>query len=105
MMMVNTDYITGKTLIMLGLVKGSIVQSKHIGRDILAAFKTLIGGEIKGYTDMLSEAREKATQRMVAEAEALGADAIIGIRYSTSAVMEGAAEIIAFGTAVKMHNS
>jgi uncharacterized protein YbjQ (UPF0145 family) len=69
----------------------------------LASFKTLFGGEIKGYTDMLSEAREKATQRMLAEAEALGADAIIGIRYSTSAVMEGAAEIIAFGTAVKMH--
>ena len=101
MKLISIETLPGQNYDVLGLVKGNIVQSKHIGRDILAAFKTLVGGEIKGYTDMLSEAREKATQRMVAEA--LGADAIIGIRYSTSAVMEGAAEIIAFGTAVKMH--
>ena len=105
MKLISIETLPGQNYEVLGLVKGNIVQSKHIGRDILAAFKTLVGGEIKGYTDMLSEAREKATQRMVAEAEALGANAIIGIRYSTSAVMEGAAEIITFGTAVKIHNA
>ncbi len=104
MKLISIETLPGQNYEVLGLVKGNIVQSKHIGRDILAVFKTIVGGEIKGYTDMLSQAREKATQRMVAEAEKLGADAIIGVRYSTSAVMEGAAEIIAFGTAVKISN-
>ncbi len=101
MILVNTDYITGKNLEMLGLVKGATIQSKHIGKDIGAGFKTLVGGELKGYTDMMNEARAIATKRMVEEAEALGADAIVNIRYSSSAVMQGAAEVIAYGTAVR----
>lgn len=84
----------------LGLVKGEIVQSKHIGKDILAGFKTIVGGEIAGYTEMISEARNISTQRMIEEAKKLGANAIIGVRYSSSQVMEGAAEILAYGTAV-----
>lgn len=101
MMVVSTDYITGKTLIMLGLVKGSIVQSKHIGRDIGAGFKSIVGGELKGYTEMMEEARTDATYRMVKEAEAMGADAVVNVRFTTSAIMQGAAEVIAYGTAVK----
>ena len=85
----------------MGIVKGTVVQSKHIGRDILAGLKTIVGGEIQGYNDMLIEARNIATERMTKEAESLGADAVIGMRYCTSAVMEGAAEIVAYGTAVK----
>ena len=101
MILVNTDYISGKNLEMLGLVKGSTIQSKHIGKDISQAFKTLVGGELKAYNEMMSEARNLATQRMVAEAEALGADAVVNIRYASSAVMQGAAEVIAYGTAVR----
>lgn len=97
----TTDYITGKNLETLGLVEGSTVQSKHIGRDIAASFKTIVGGELKGYTEMMNEARKKATSRMIEQAEAMGADAIVGVRYSSSAVMDGAAEIMAYGTAVK----
>lgn len=87
---------------MLGLVKGSTIQSKNIGRDISQGFKTIVGGELKAYTQMMNEARELATKRMVAEAERLGADAIVNIRYASSAVMQGAAEVIAYGTAVKI---
>ncbi len=101
MILVNTDYITGKELEMLGLVKGSTVQSKNVGKDIGASFKTLIGGEIQGYNDMMNEARAIATKRMVAEAENLNADAIVNIKYMSSSVMAGAAEVIAYGTAVK----
>jgi uncharacterized protein YbjQ (UPF0145 family) len=101
MFLVNTDYITGKELEMLGLVKGSTIQSKNIGRDITQSFKTLVGGELKSYTEMMNEARALATSRMTQEAEALGADAIINIRYASAAVMQGAAEIMAYGTAVK----
>ena len=101
MIIVNTDYITGKNLDTLGLVKGSMIQSKHIGKDIMAGLKTLVGGELKGYADMLNEARAIATKRMVEEAEALKADAVVNVRYTTSAVMQGAAEILAYGTAVK----
>ena len=86
----------------LGLVKGEIVQSKHFGKDFMAGMKTIVGGEIKGYTEMMREARQIATDRMIAEAEALGADAIIGVRYGSSAVMQGAAEMIVYGTAVKL---
>ena len=86
---------------MLGLVKGSTIQSKNIGRDITQSFKTLVGGELKSYTEMMNEARALATSRMTQEAEALGADAIINIRYASAAVMQGAAEIMAYGTAVK----
>lgn len=101
MVLVNTDYISGKELEMLSLVKGSTIQSKHIGKDIAQSFKTIVGGELKAYTQMMDEARELATKRMVAEAEALGADAIVNVRYASSAVVQGAAEVIAYGTAVK----
>ena len=104
MILVNTDYITGKELEMLGLVKGSTIQSKHIGNDIAQSFKTLVGGELKAYTDMMNDARALATKRMVMEAEAMGADAVVNIRYASSAVMQGAAEVMAYGTAVKFVN-
>ena len=102
MIIVNTDYITGKELEMLGLVKGSTIQTKNIGRDITQGLKTLVGGELGAYTEMMNTARELATQRMEAEAEALGADAVVNVRYTTSAVMQGAAEVMAYGTAVKV---
>jgi len=101
MILVNTDYIVGKEFEMLGLVKGSTIQSKNIGRDITQAFKTLVGGELKAYNEMMNEARALATKRMVEEAEALGANAIVNIRYASAAVMSGAAEVMAYGTAVK----
>lgn len=101
MILVNTDYVSGKELETLGLVQGSTIQSKNIGRDITQSFKTLVGGELKAYTDMMNEARALATKRMVGEAEALGADGVINIRYASSTVMQGAAEVIAYGTAVK----
>ena len=101
MIIVNTDYITGKELEMLGLVKGSTIQTKNIGRDITQGLKTLVGGELGAYTEMMNTARELATQRMKAEAEALGADDVVNVRYTTSAVMQGAAEVMAYGTAVK----
>lgn len=101
MFLVTTDYIAGKEIEMLGLVKGSTIQSKHIGKDILQSFKTIVGGELKAYTQMMNEARDIATQRMIDEAKSMGADAIVGVRYSSSSVMDGAAEVFAFGTAVK----
>lgn len=104
MMLVNTDYITGKTLKMIGLVKGSTIQSKNIGSDIGQSFKQLIGGELKAYNEMMNEAREIATNRMIEEAKSLGADAIVNIRFATSAIMCGAAEVIAYGTAVNFVN-
>lgn len=104
MILVNTDYISGKELEMLGLVKGSTIQSKNVGKDITQGFKTLVGGELSAYNEMMNEARALATKRMVMEAEGLGADAIVNIRYSSSAIMQGAAEVIAYGTAVKFVN-
>jgi len=101
MILVNTDYITGKELEMLGLVKGSTIQTKNIGKDFTQALKTLVGGELTAYNEMMNEARALATKRMVAEATALNADAIVNIRYASSAVMSGAAEVISYGTAVK----
>lgn len=102
MILVNTDYITGKKLEMLGLVKGSTIQSKNVVRDITQGLKTLVGGELKAYSEMMNDARELATKRMVAEAESMGADAIVNIRYASSSVMQGAAEVIVYGTAVKI---
>ncbi|MBQ2965305.1 MAG: YbjQ family protein [Clostridia bacterium] len=104
MILVNTDYISGKELETLSLVKGSTIQSKNIGKDITQSFKTLVGGELKAYNEMMNEARALATKRMVAEAEELGADAVVNIRYASSAVMQGAAEVIVYGTAVKFIN-
>lgn len=101
MLLVNTDYISGKELETLGIVKGSIVQTKHLGKDFMAGIKTLVGGEVKEYTDMLNQARQIAVKRMVDEAEAMGADAVVNVRYASSSLMQGAAEVIAYGTAVK----
>ena len=101
MILVNTDYISGKELEMLGLVKGSTIQSKNIGKDITQGFKTLIGGELKAYNEMMNDARALATKRMVGEAEEMGADAIVCVRYSSASIMQSAAEVMAYGTAVK----
>ena len=101
MQLVNIDHIPGKELDALGIVKGTVVQSKNFGKDFMAGMKTLVGGEITGYTEMLVEARQIATKRMVDEATATGADAVVNIRFGSSAVMQGAAEVIAYGTAVK----
>lgn len=101
MMLVNTDYIAGKELEMLGIVKGSTIQTKNLGRDITQSFKTLVGGELKAYTDMMNQARDLSTERMVEEAKKLGADAIVNIRYSSASIMQGAAEVMAYGTAVR----
>ena len=101
MLLVNTDYISGKELETLGVVKGSVVQTKNFGKDFMAGIKTLVGGEVKEYTEMLNQARQIAVKRMVDEAQAMGADAIVNVRYASSSVMQGAAEVIAYGTAVK----
>ena len=102
MLLLNIDYVPGKEVEPLGLVKGTVVQSKNFGKDFMAGVKTLVGGEITGYTEMLVEARQIATKRMVDEAAAMGADAVINVRFGSSAVMQGAAEVIAYGTAVKL---
>ena len=101
MKLVSIDHYPGREFEVLGIVKGTTVQTKHLGKDFMAAMKTLVGGELTGYTEMLNEARQIATKRMVDEAEALGADAIVGVRYGSSHIMASAAEIIAYGTAVK----
>jgi len=102
MLLLNIDHIPGKEVEALGLVKGTVVQSKNFGKDFMAGMKTLVGGEITGYTEMLVEARQIATKRMVDEAEALGADAVLNIRFGSSSVMQSAAEVVAYGTAVKI---
>ena len=101
MILTTTENISGKQLETLGLVKGSTIQSKNLGKDITQGFKTLVGGELKAYNEMMNEARALATKRMVEEAEGLGADAIVCVRYASSSVMQGAAEVMAYGTAVK----
>ncbi|WP_455535892.1 YbjQ family protein [Roseburia inulinivorans] len=102
MKLLSIEYVPGKEIEALGMVKGTVVQTKNIGRDFMAGMKTLVGGEIVGYTEMLNEARQIAVKRMVDEAKALGADAVIGVMYGSSQVMAGAAEVIAYGTAVKI---
>ena len=102
MLLLNIDHVPGREMKALGIVKGTVVQSKNFGKDFMAGMKTLVGGEITGYTEMLVEARQIATKRMVDEANAMGADAIVNIRFGSSAVMQGAAEVIAYGTAVKL---
>lgn len=101
MILVNTDYITGKNFEMIGLVRGTMIQSVHLGKDIMNGLRTLVGGELTSYTEMMSEARAIATKRMVDDAMAMGADAVINIRYTSSSVTQGAAEVMAYGTAVK----
>ena len=102
MKLLNIDYIPGKEIEALDVVKGTVVYTKNVGRDFMAAMKNLVGGELVGYTQMLNEARQMAVKRMVDAAELLEADAVINIRYGTSSVMSGAAAIIAYGTAVKI---
>ena len=100
MIIVNTDYISGKNLETIGLVQGTMVR-KHIGRDFAASFKGLVGGEIRGYTEMMNESRNVAIQRMIEEAQRLGVDAVVNVKFGTSSIVQGAAEVIAYGTAVK----
>jgi uncharacterized protein YbjQ (UPF0145 family) len=102
MKILNIDHIPGQEVEALELVKSSIVLSKNLGKDFMAGMKTLVGGEIVGYTEMLDEARKIATKRMVDSAEALGADAILNVRYASSSLMQGAAEITVYGTAAKI---
>ena len=103
MLLITTDIIPGKEVAeTLGLVRGNTIRAKHIGKDILAGLKTIIGGEIKQYTEALNEAREQAIERMVAEAKEMNADAIIGVRFTTSQVIQGAAELLVYGTAVTL---
>lgn len=101
MILTTTETISGKEIEVIGLVKGSTIQAKNIGRDIMSGFKTIVGGELQSYTDMMNEARALATRRMVDDAEKLGADAVVCMRYSSASVMSGAAEVMAYGTAVK----
>ena len=102
MLLLNIDHIPGKQIEALGVAKGSIVQSRHFGKDFMAGVKGLVGGEITEYTEMLNQARQIAVKRMVEDAEALGADAVVNMRYASSSVKQGAAEVIAYGTAVKI---
>ena len=101
MLVVNTETVPGyRVLAIKGLVQGSTVRAKHLGRDIAAGFKNLVGGELKGYTELLTEARREAMSRMLAQAQELGANAVLNVRYSTSAITQGASELFAYGTAV-----
>ena len=103
MIYTSTPDVPGRQIIeILGVITGSVVQSKHLGRDIAAGFKTIIGGEIKSYTEMLTDARQIAINRLVQEALKLDADAVVNIRFSTSSIMKGSAEIMAYGTAVRL---
>lgn len=103
MIVTNVESVPGKRIVEhYGLVQGSTIRAKHVGRDIMAGLKNIVGGELKGYTELLAEARKQATQRMMAQARELGANAIINVRYSTSSVAQGAAEILSYGTAVRV---
>ena len=102
MLLLTLNYVPGKEIEALGIAKGTTVQSKNFGKDFMSSMKTLVGGELSAYTEMLNEARQIATKRMVDEANAMGADAVINIRFGSAAVMQGAAEVVAYGTAVKL---
>ena len=103
MLIVNTENVPGRTVSeALGLVKGSTVQSKHVGRDIMAGLKTIVGGELRGYTELLEDARMKSMNRMIEQAEAMRADAIVNVRFTTSAITQGASEVLVYGTAVRL---
>jgi uncharacterized protein YbjQ (UPF0145 family) len=105
-MIISTIHeIAGKEITeVLGLVRGNTIRARHVGKDIMAGFKNIVGGEITDYTKMMAESREQAIDRMIAEAKSLGADAVVGIRFSTSSVMQGAAELMAYGTAVRLRD-
>ncbi len=102
MLLLNIDYIPGKEFTALGIARGSVVQAKSFGKDFMSGMKNLVGGEMEAYTDLLNQARQIATKRMVDSAEAMGADAVVNVRYTSSSVMQGAAEVTAYGTAVKI---
>lgn len=103
MIITNLEIVPGRRIAKhFGLVQGNTIRAKHVGRDIMAGLKNIFGGELKGYTELLAEARQEATDRMVAQAEALGANAILNVRFSTSSVTQGAAELYAYGTAVML---
>ena len=103
MIVVNTEEVPGRQITqVLGLVQGNTIRAKHAGRDIMAGFKNLVGGELKGYTELLTESRRQATERMMQQAQQLGADAVVNVRFTTSAITSGAAELYAYGTAVKL---
>ena len=101
MLLITLNYVPGKEIEALGIVKGTTVQTKTLGKDFMSGMKTLVGGELSAYTEMLNEARQIATKRMVDEAESMGADAVINIRYGSASMMQGAAEVVVYGTAVK----
>ncbi len=106
MIVVNTEMIPGYEIVQsLGIVQGNVVRAKHMGRDIAAGLKNLVGGELKGYTELLTESRRTAIQRMLDQAQELGADAVINVRFSTSAITQGAAELYVYGTAVKLQTT
>ncbi len=101
MIVTNLEHIPGKTIkTHFGLVQGNTIRAKHVGRDLMAGLKNIFGGELKGYTELLSESRQEATDRMIAQAKSLGANAVLNVRYSTSSITQGAAELYAYGTAV-----
>ena len=103
MILTNIESIPGRTILdHFGLVSGSTVRAKHIGKDIMASFKNIIGGELKGYTELLQESRNQATERMIQQAQQLGANAIINVRFATSSVAQGAAELYVYGTAIRI---
>lgn len=102
MLIVTTEFLAGQDIQMLGLVKGSTIQTVNFVRDFGASLKTIVGGELKNYTEMMDNARKIATDRMIIEASAMGADAIVGVRYATSSIMQSAAEVMAYGTAVRI---
>ena len=103
MVLTNVENVPGKKIVEhFGLVQGSTIRAKHVGRDIMASLKNLVGGELKGYTQLMAESRKEATERMVKQAEQVGANAVVNIRYATSSVAQGAAELFAYGTAVRV---
>jgi len=103
MLLVTTEFVEGRKIEkVLGLVRGNTIRARHLGRDVMAGLRNIVGGEIKDYTRMLTQARDQAIERMVKEAEGLGANAVVGVRFTTSQTMSGAAEILAYGTAVRL---
>ncbi len=103
MILSNTETIPGKQIAeFYGVVSGNTVRAKHVGRDIMAGLKNIVGGELAGYTELLQDSREEATQRMIKQAEAMGANAIVNVRFATSSISQGAAELFAYGTAVRV---
>lgn len=106
MILTNTETVPGHNIVEhLGLVQGSTIRAKHVGRDIMAGFRNLVGGEVKSYTELLTDARSEAVERMKKNAEELGANAVVNMRFATSSVMQGAAELFVYGTAVKLEQS